>query len=127
MAPPAVSKASTSSRLTSASPTEDLLFYWTAVSNGQYTVAWDRLSPGFKAITHGNDYGDYEQGYQKMNVCSVQVKDVRLVEQTGNRATVSGHYTYRTGSACTVSTHTLVFELVYDASRDAWLINRSVK
>ncbi len=104
-------------------PDQVVSMYWEAVNNADYGVAWSILSPGFKEKWHSNDYFDYVNGYNSMNVCSITASDTTLVTQNNSEAVVTAHMTYKAGKSCKVSEYDFQFEMVFDPTQNMWLIN----
>jgi hypothetical protein len=109
------------------SPVEFILSYWQNVSNGRYENAWAQLSHRFRQSTHNDDYNDYVQGYQQMNLCRVGVSDVNLlIEQDNFSAVVAAHFTYHTGSQCNSSEYNFEMRLIHDGASNSWLFDKNM-
>lgn len=112
--------------LTRPDPTDYVVSYWQNVSDGRYESAWLQLSPGFRQSKHNNDYSAYVYGYQQMNLCWVEISNIRLVQQDLYSAVVEAHFTYYTGAQCNSSEHNFEMWLVYDGASNSWLFDRNI-
>jgi hypothetical protein len=106
---------------------EFVLSYWQNVSDHKFETAWKQLSPGFQRAFHNNSYEDYLQGYQKMNICRIQVSNANLVQQDDFSTEVTAHFTYYTGTRCSSSEHDFEMWLVYDQETNSWLFDRNIR
>lgn len=108
------------------SPTVFVISYWQNVSDGKFEAAWVQLSPRFRRVVHNDDYYDYVQGYQQMNLCRIVVSNVNLIQQDSYSAVVTAYFTYYTGSQCITSEYNFEMWLVYDTSTNSWLFDKNI-
>jgi len=108
------------------SPTDFVLSYWQNVSDGRYENSWAQLSPEFRRARHNDDYTDYVQGYQQMNLCRVVIGNVNLIQQASYSAVVAAHFTYLTGSQCNSSEYNFEMWLIYDGASNSWLFDKNI-
>jgi len=109
------------------SPTDFAISYWQNVSDGRYEVSWAQLSPRFRQVMHNNEYTNYVQGYQQINLCSIVVSDVNLIHQDLYSAVVAAHFTYYTRAQCNSSEYNFEMWLVYDGASNLWLFDKNIK
>lgn len=105
-------------------PREMIVAYWNKIDRGQFPSAWNDLSPGFRQRLHEDKYEDYWQGYQEMNLCGVQTRDVATIEQSPSSSQVVATVIYSVGSTCNPVVYSFIFHLIYDPTQSAWLIDR---
>jgi hypothetical protein len=105
-------------------PEEFVSKYWQAVNSADFELAWSMLSYSFKDKWHNNSFSNYEQGYEKMRLCSVGASDLATIQQDSSSAQVTAHMTYRTGSKCSQNEYNFNHFLVYDSYEDSWLIDQ---
>ncbi len=101
--------------------------YWQNVSNQNFEAAWAQLSPEFRKAIHNDNYQEYLQGYQQMDICRIDVSNVKVVQQNDFTAIVQAHLTYYTGAQCYRSEFNFEMWLVYDRSSNSWLFERNVR
>ena len=104
-------------------PESTIASYWEMVNAGNYKSAWDYLSPGFQGKHHDDDYDDYFDGYQDMQLCSVKAKEIKPVHIGDISAVISANVNYQTGPGCTKSKHEFDHYLVYDQESEVWLVD----
>jgi len=105
---------------------EFVLSYWQNVSDRSFETAWSQLSPGFRQALHNNNYEDYVQGYQKMNLCRIEVSNANLIQQDDFMAVVSAHFIYYKGAQCSASQHNFEMRLIYDQDSNSWLFDKNI-
>jgi hypothetical protein len=103
-----------------------VLSYWQNVSEHRFETAWKQLSAGFRQSFHNNNYEDYLQGYQKMNLCRIQVSNANLVQQDDSSAEVTAHFTCYNGKQCSSSEHDFEMWRVYDQETNSWLFDQNI-
>lgn len=121
-APTAIPGTATASR---PDPAQLVISYWRNVSDRRYEDAWAQLSPEFQRGWHNNDYMDYVNGYQQMNLCSIVISNVSIREQDDYFSIVEAHLTYYTGTQCRSSEYDFEMQLIYDRTENSWLFDRN--
>lgn len=112
---------------TGESPDESLIIYYNLVSDGRYEEAWARLSPSFQENMHSDGFASYVEYYEDLGAWGVWVEDVQIVEQDGHDAVVAAVLVFDWGSTSTVKHYKIDYHMVYDSSRELWLIDRTVR
>jgi hypothetical protein len=107
-------------------PIDFVVSYWKNVSDGNLVRAWTQLSPRFRQVAHNNDYNNYVSGYQKMQLCRIDVSDPNLIQQDNYSSLVDAHFTYYTGSQCNSSEYDFEMWLIYDDATHSWLFDKNV-
>ena len=105
------------------SPLDDLEEYWRNVAKGRLDVAWEGLSPEFRARKHDDRFDDYRAGYDAMQICGVDISDMTVVSLSEESADIMAHLVYYAGSTCATSEYDFEFHLVRDSESGRWLID----
>ena len=102
---------------------EFLTIYFDAVVRGDYVSAWNNLTPGFKINAHNASYFDYVEGYEKMDLCDIEISNIQVVLNTGSYAKISAHYIYHVGDDCEGYPYDFMAHFNYDSDLKLWLLD----
>jgi serine/threonine-protein kinase len=103
-------------------PQRALNEYYSLISSGQYSGAWNQLSPSFRnnSRVHPQGYDSYSNWWGQVD--RVEVLDSRVVEAGADVARVDTRLRYVMRSGRT-SVESVRFKLVWDAAANRWLID----
>jgi hypothetical protein len=104
-------------------PEQSVLYYWDAISQQKWALAWTLLSPDFQRIRHQNSERDFIKGWTQELLCSVTAERIQTVQVTVERARVSTHLVSQRGPACTVYEGDFEINLVASTDGKRWLID----
>lgn len=108
---------------TSITPDQAVRNYYALVSQGRYDLAWAQLTDNFKqkfnCCAPEYNYTDYVQWWDSVN--TVELTEVSILSQTGDRAVVYAQLIYlmNDGRRSTVINDPYI-ELVYDSALANW-------
>lgn len=119
-------ETSTPTRLPRPDAVEFVTSYWQNISDHHFESAWAQLSPQFRQNFHNNSYEDYLQGYQKMNVCRIDVSNANLIRQNDFSAVVTAHFIYYTGAQCSSSQYDFEMWLIYHPGSNSWQFDKNI-
>jgi len=97
--------------------------YFRAVVDGDYSTAWNMLSPTFKSNSHSDDYKNYVQGYTQMQLCDIVISNFQNEESPAGFAKASAHFVYKTGKNCAISEYDFNLYFIYDGNQKNWLLD----
>ena len=104
-------------------PDEFISNYWELINAGQYESNWDKLAPNFQQDMHESQYSNYLDGWQRLHLCTVRAENIRVLEQTSEKATVAAHLVFQAGDTCQRSEQDFDFYLVINPGQTTWLIS----
>lgn len=105
-----------------ASP-EWLLLYFDAINREDYETAWDNLTLEYRKNKHYNWLPDFVEGYQKMDLCEVEVNDISIVTLTSTYVKMFAEFIYKTGEDCTPYPYYFEAHFNYDQYQDRWFLD----
>lgn len=97
--------------------------YWANISEGDYQAAWAGTTDSFKARKHNSDINDYINGYLAMEICSVQVTVLDILDIDADSALVMARVVYRNHAGCAATEFIFDHQMVYD-DQDGWLLEK---
>jgi hypothetical protein len=100
--------------------------YFSSVVNGDYSTAWNMLSPAFKKTSHNDDYNNYVQGYTQMQLCDIVISNFQVEESSSSFGKISAHFVYKTGQNCVMSEYDFYLYFVYDQNQKSWLLDKII-
>lgn len=93
--------------------------YWALVSDGQYETAWARLSPGFRVVSHDDNFANFVQGIRDWGLCRAEPEITAV-----NPGVVTATLYFQYGDGCTAaSAQRFEFYLV-PSGNGVWLIDQ---
>jgi hypothetical protein len=114
----------TTSALTRPSPKQFIEDYFLAINKGQYSVAWNSLSPEYKS-NKPNSYRKFLKWWAT-DVELVKIHGVSLKSEDTKSATVYIHLQYLMKKTKKLSkTEFIQYSLVWDTQNSRWMINAS--
>lgn len=120
----APSNSSSSPELTpkiplSSSPEAAIEEYYTLLDQGQYRLAWNKLSDRYKTLNNLN-FDTYEAAWKKINSITLS-SPVKIVEKSSIAVTVRVVSSLRKGDE--IHLETLRTQLIQDGNSKVWLID----
>lgn len=116
---------STTEPTPNTTPEQAVRRYWELAEKGEYAVAWEMLSPGFRTRNMGQGFGAYvaTMGDWMQTLCDIEVTSARLVSENGNTAKVNATIAFEIEPNCDDKDHN--FDFYLNRSTDGvWLIDR---
>ena len=100
-----------------------LHIYFDEVIRGDYTAAWNNLTPAYRQNMHDNLLSDFTEGYEDMNLCDIEISDIEVVTDTSSYAKISAHYVYKIGNDCAGYPYDFDAHFNYNATLGRWLLD----
>ena len=105
-------------------PSADFLTtYFDAILRGDYVSAWNNLTREFKINKHDASYANYVEGYEKMNLCDIEISNAQVLFNNGSYAQIGAHYVYVIGDDCVGYPYDFVAHFNYDPDLNLWLLD----
>jgi hypothetical protein len=101
--------------------------YFDAINRGDYASAWNNLTYAYRLNMHDNLFSDFEEGYEDMDLCGIELSDIRVLTDTGSYAKIAAHYVYKVGADCTGYPYDFDAHFNYDAAQQRWLLDGLTK
>jgi hypothetical protein len=106
-------------------PADIVTRYWAHVGHGEYTSAWELLSPGFQTARFDLDFNQYANGMQDWldTLCHMEVARAQVSSEAADKAQVNAIMFYRIKPDCSNVYHEFEFQLVKGSEGD-WLLDQ---
>jgi hypothetical protein len=105
------------------SPEEFIRGYFRAISESNYTQAWDMLSDHFKNLHNSSGYQPFVDWWSTID--QVEVLSVNVKSQSANSAQLEAELAYYFKNGQVDSYDLMEFDLLYDSSVGSWFIDDS--
>lgn len=100
-----------------------LLLYFDAINREDYETAWDNLTLEYRKNKHYNWLPNFVEGYEKMDLCEVEINDISIVTNTDSYVKMFAQYIYKTGENCTPYIYYFDAHFNYDPYQNRWFLN----
>lgn len=107
--------------------TQWLLLYFDAINRKDYETAWDNLTLEYRKNMHYNWLLNFVEGYEKMDLCEVEVNDISVVTLTSTYVKMFAEFIYKTGDDCDPYPYYFEAHFNYDQYQDRWFLDGLTK
>lgn len=102
---------------------EFILIYFDQINRKDYEAAWNNLTLEFRKNKHYNWLPNFEEGYEDMDLCEVEVNDISVITSTSTYAKMFAEFIYKTGADCTPYPYYFEAHFNYDVYQGRWLLD----